>query len=79
MRLAFTEWGLPDRLATDHDRIFYDETTKSSFPARFHLWLLALGVTLQFGRMGRPTDQGMTERSRQTWANQVLEGTVFES
>lgn len=78
LRLAFIEWGLPDRLATDHDRIFYDETSKSPFPTRFHLWLLALGVDLQFGRMGRPTDQGMTERSHQTWASQVLEGAAFE-
>jgi transposase len=77
LRLAFTEWGLPERLATDHDRIFYDETSKSPFPTRFHLWLVALGVTLQFGRMGCPTDQGMTERSHQTWASQVLEGASF--
>jgi transposase len=78
LRLAFTEWGLPDRLSTDHDRIFFDETSKSPFPTRFHLWLLALGVDLQFGRMGRPTDQGMTERSHQTWSSQVLEGAAFE-
>jgi transposase len=78
LRLAFTEWGLPNRLATDHDRIFYDETSKSPFPTRFHLWLLALGIELQFGRMGRPTDQGVTERSHQTWDSQVLEGAVFE-
>jgi transposase len=78
LRLAFTEWGLPDRLATDHDRIFYDETSKSPFPTRFHLWLLALGVELQFGRMSRPTDQATTERSHQTWYHQVLEGAIFE-
>jgi len=29
LRLAFCAWGLPDQLATDHDRIFYDETSKS--------------------------------------------------
>lgn len=78
LRLAFTQWGLPDRLATDHDRVFYDETSKSPFPTRFHLWLLALGVELQFGRMSRPTDQAITERSHQTWDSQVLEGAVFE-
>jgi transposase len=78
LRLAFTEWGLPNRLATDHDRVFYDETSKSPFPTRFHLWLLALGIGLQFGRVGRPTDQGVTERSHQTWDSQVLEGAVFE-
>jgi len=79
LRLAFTEWGLPDRLATDHDRIFYDETSKSPFPTRFHLWLLALGIDLQFGRLGHPTDQGVTERSHQIWDGQVLQGAVFES
>jgi hypothetical protein len=78
LRLAFTEWGLPDHLATDHDRIFYDETSKSPFPTRFHLWLLALGVELQFGRLNRPTDQATTERSHQTWDTQVLQGAVFE-
>ena len=51
--LASTERGLPDRLATDHDRIFSDETSKSPFPTRFHLWLLVLGIDLQFGRLGR--------------------------
>lgn len=78
LRLALTEWGLPDRLATDHDRIFSDETSKSPFPTRFHLWLLALGIDLQFGRLGRPTDQAVTERSHQTWHSQVLEGAAFE-
>ncbi len=78
LRLAFAEWGLPDRLATDHDRIFFDETTKSPFPTRFHLWLIALGVDLQFGRLNRPTDQAITERSHQTWDSQVLQGAVFE-
>ena len=78
LRLAFTQWGLPDRLATDHDRVFYDETSKSPFPTRFHLWLLALGVDLHFGRMNRPTDQATTERSHQTWDSQVLQGAIFE-
>jgi len=77
LRLAFTEWGIPERLSTDHDRVFYDETSKSPFPTRFHLWLLALGIELQFGRMYRPTDQGLTERSHQTWEHQVLEGATF--
>ncbi len=43
LRLAFTEWGLPDRIAMDHDSVFYDNTSKSPFPTRIHLWLLALG------------------------------------
>ena len=77
LRLSFTEWGLPDRIAVDHDSVFYDNTCKSPFPTRFHLWLLALGVDLAFGRPGRPTDQATVERSHQTWAWQALEGQTF--
>jgi transposase InsO family protein len=79
LRLAFVQWGLPDRLATDHDRIFYDETSKSPFPTRFHLWLTALGIELVFGRMRTPKDQAVTERSHQTWDQQVLQGSRFEN
>jgi hypothetical protein len=79
LRLAFAQWGLPDRLATDHDRIFYDETSKSPFPTRFHLWLIALGIELVFGRMRTPKDQAVTERSHQTWDQQVLQGARFEN
>ena len=79
LRLAFCQWGLPDRLATDHDRIFYDETSKSPFPTRFHLWLLALGIQLSFGRLRVPQDQAITERSHQIWDHQVLEGARFQT
>jgi transposase len=77
LRLSFTEWGLPDRLAVDHDSVFYDNKSKSPFPTRFHLWLVALKVELTFGRMGQPRDQAMTERSHQTWQHQVLDGQRF--
>lgn len=77
LRLAFSEWGLPDRLAVDHESPFYDSHNKSPFPTRFHLWLVALGVELSFGRMGQATDQAMTERSHQTWQHQVLDGQHF--
>ncbi|MCP4544630.1 MAG: transposase family protein [Chloroflexi bacterium] len=77
LRLAFTEWGLPDRIGVDHDSVFYDNTCKSPFPTRFHLWLLALGVDLAFGRPGQPTDQATVERSHQTWAWQALKGQIF--
>jgi len=78
LRLAFSEWGLPERLAVDHDSVFTDNQSKSPFPTRLHLWLLALGVDLTFGRSARPTDQAITERSHQTWANQVLVGQRFD-
>lgn len=79
LRLAFSEWGRPDRVAVDHDSVFYDNKSKSPFPTRLHLWLLALGVQLTFGRFHRPTDQAITERSHQTWDRQVLQGQTFAS
>jgi hypothetical protein len=77
LRLAFVEWGLPQALQVDHESVFYDNKTKSPFPTPLHLWLVALGVTLHFGRHGQPTDQGMTERSHQLWTSQVIQGATF--
>jgi transposase InsO family protein len=79
LRLAFVEWGLPDRLAVDRESIFYDNTSKSPYPTRLHLWLLALGVEFTFGRPGLPQDQAITERSHQTWDQQVLQDQPFAS
>lgn len=73
-RLAATKWGLPDRVHVDRDSIFYDNGSKSPFPTRFHLWLLALGVELVIGPPDSPTERGLTERSHQTWAQQILQG-----
>lgn len=77
LRLAFTDWGKPQQVQVDHDSVFFDQRSKSPFPTRLHLWLLSLGISLIFSRIGRPTDQGMTERCHQLWAAQVLEGQTF--
>ena len=77
LRLAFTEWGLPKQLQVDHESVFVDNISKSPFPTRLHLWLVALNVGLIFGRRSRPTDQGLTERSHQLWAGQCLVGQQF--
>ena len=77
LRLAFSEWGLPDRIAVDHDVVFYDSRSASPFPTRLHLWLLALDVALVFGPLGRATERGLTERSHQLWGQQVLCGQQF--
>ena len=77
LKLAFTDWGLPEQLQVDHDSVFYDNRTPSPFPTRLHLWLLALGIGLTFSRVGRPTDQGLTERSQQLWTDQVILGQSF--
>lgn len=73
-RLTATEWGLPDRVYVDRDSVFYDNGCKSPFPTRFHLWLRAVGVELVIGPPDRPTERGLTERSHQTWNQQVLQG-----
>lgn len=76
-RLAFIEWGLPQRIASDHHRLFYEGHSKSPFPTRLHLWLIALGISLNFGRFNCPTDQALTECSHQLWHKQVLQGQTF--
>jgi transposase len=77
LRSTFMEWGLPKVLQVDHESVFYDNRTKSPFPSRFHLWLIALGISLTFIRYNRPEDQGMTERSHQLWQKQVIQGHTF--
>lgn len=77
LRLAFMTWGLPRTLQVDHESVFYDNKSPSPFPTRLHLWLLALGVTLTFGRVNQPKDQAMTERTHQLWTDQVLLGQTF--
>jgi len=64
-------------LQVDHESVFFDNKSKAPFPTLWHLWLVALGVTLHFGRYGRATDQGMTERSHQLWSNQVIREATF--
>lgn len=78
-RLTAGEWGLPLRLYVDRDSVFYDNGSKSPFPTRFHLWLIALGVDLVIGPPRRPQERGMTERSHQTWDQQALQGQTFTS
>lgn len=77
LRLAFTDWGRPQRLQVDRESVFYDNTSQSPFPTRLHLWLLALGIQLTFGRPNQATDQAMTERSHQLWDGQCLQGQQY--
>lgn len=79
LRLAFTEWGRPERLAVDRSSVFFDNRSKSPFPTVMHLWLLSLGVQVVFGRPHRPTDQAMVERMHQTWDRQVVSGQRFQN
>jgi hypothetical protein len=77
LRLAFTDWGLPEHIQVDRDPVLREAKSQSPFPGRLHLWLLALGVNLRFGRPHQPRDQAMTERSHQLWEAQVLAGQRY--
>lgn len=79
LRLAFCEFGLPLAIQTDHESIFHDSRSKSPFPTQMHLWLVALGISLHFSRMHRPTDNGIVERSHQTMFNHTIHGRSFTS
>ena len=79
LRACFVQFGKPFHLQVDHESIFFDNRSKSPFPTRFHLWLIALGIQLNYSRKARPTDQGIVERSHQTIRNQALKGQSFKS
>lgn len=78
LRHAFISYGLPQRISLDHGTVFFDNTTPSPFPTRLHLWLVALGIEVQFIRPRRPTDHAIIERTHQTMARQALEGQQWD-
>lgn len=75
--MAFLRWGLPGQLRVDRDRVFFDNTSKSPFPTRLHLFLLGLAVPLVIGPAHQPRKRAITERSHQTWDRQVLADQQF--
>jgi hypothetical protein len=74
LRRAFLSIGLPRQLSFDRGTVFFDNTTTSPFPTRLHLWLLGLGVEVNFTRVRRPTDHAQVERLHQTMTLQALLG-----
>jgi transposase len=79
LRLAFMDYGIPECIQVDRGAVFYDNRSKSPFPTRLHLWLIALGIELCFSRPRMPTDQAIVERSHQLWDQQCLQGQTFDS
>lgn len=77
LRLAFADWGLPSQLRVDRDSVYFDNVSKSPFPTRLHLFLLGLGIALVVGPPHQPRKRAITERSHQTWDQQVLTGQQF--
>jgi len=65
LRTAFTEWGLPLEVQTDHE-VVYTGSPAHDFPSAFSLWLVGLGLQHVASRDRRPTDQAQVERSHRT-------------
>ncbi len=78
LRRAFLRFGRPQGLSLDHDSCFYDSTSASPYPTRLHLWLLALGVTVRFIGVRRPTQHGFIENEHQIVTRQALAGQHFD-
>ena len=66
LRTVFTEYGLPQAIQTDRERVYGTPPTEA-FPTRLSLWLAGLGINHVFGRPGKPTDQPQVERGHRTW------------
>ena len=68
-RRVFTRWGLPARLQVDNGLPW---GCKGDLPAPLALWLVGLGIDVQWSRPAVPQDNGVVERSMRTgkaWAN----------
>lgn len=61
-----------------HGTVFYDNTSRSPFPTRLHLRLLALEIDVSFTRKRCPTDHAI-ERTHQTMTLQALLGQAWPS
>ena len=71
LRLAFEEWGLPKQIRVDRDSVFVENTTRSPFPTKLHLWLIGLGIELCFIKRKPPIENAIIERSHQTMEKQI--------
>jgi len=77
LRMAFIESGMPKNIQVDKDSVFIENANKSPFPSKLHLWLLALGIDLQFITKPPPAQNNIVERSHLTLFNQALKGKYY--
>lgn len=68
LRLAFTTWGLPQRIRTDRDRVIVTPGNYP-FPMPFTLWLVGLDIEHELIR--RVTENGCVERAHRTWEGRL--------
>lgn len=76
-RLAFAQSGMPQKVQVDKDSVFIENTSRSPFPSRLHMWLTALGIGLCFIEKAPPAQQATVERSHQTMERQSFRGKTF--
>jgi len=76
LRMAFTQWGCPLEIQTDHEDVYVGAAT-SDFPSRFTLWLLGLNIQHVTSRSHRPTDQAQVERSHRTLGDMTWKDETF--
>jgi hypothetical protein len=77
-RLAFTEWGLPDAIQTDHASLFQDDDP-TPFPTQLNLWWVGLGIEPRRIPRHTPQANGSVERSHRTLHERTLFGQTFQS
>jgi len=70
LRLAFTHWGLPERIRTDRDRRLV-APGNYPVPMAFTLWLVGLGI--QHEIIQRVTQNSGVERFHRTWEGRLLD------
>ena len=74
LRACFARWGtLPDEIQTDGESIFIGKP-QDTFPSRFTLWLVGLGITHLVIRPARPTDNAEVERCHRTLNDYAIVG-----
>ncbi|HET7087485.1 MAG TPA: hypothetical protein VFL17_02430 [Anaerolineae bacterium] len=77
LRQAFTAWGLPLEVQTDHE-VVYVGSAETAFPSHFTLWLVGLGLTHLTSRDRRPTDQPQVERGHRTLGDMAWKDEHFD-
>ncbi len=70
-RMTFEQWGLPDILQTDKDKVL-TSSDETPFPTDFTLWLVGLGIHHKI--IQRVTQNASVERSHRTFDKQALSG-----
>ena len=74
-RIAFTEWGLPDAIQTDHASTFAD-ADPTPFPTQLTLWWVGLGIEPRL--ISSPQQNGCVERGHRTLNERTLIDQHFD-